>query len=203
VNEAAGRIVGISMEGSVARLGDGLGRGIRLRASQDAAGAARFGDRLEARIEPGLRLARAILGNHDDAEDALHDAVVAAWRAWPGLRDESRFEIWFERILVNGCRDRLRRRRRGPRFIAITGEPPGAPLVDPWPGLADGLALELAFAELDPDHAVVAALRFYRDLTVDEIAALVGVPPGTVKSRLHHATKRLRAALGSREAPDD
>src|SRR5512135_2080868 len=117
VNEVAARVVGIGMEVSVARLANGLGGSLGRR--EDNAGIddrARFLAHVEVRIEPGLRLARAILGSHGDAEDALHDAVLAAWRAWPHVRDESRFEAWFERILVNRCRDALRRRRRGPRL---------------------------------------------------------------------------------------
>ena len=187
----------------MARLAGGLEQAADRGGDVARSSAARFTARLEPRIDPCLRLARAILGDHADAEDVLHDAVVAAWRAWPDLRDETRFDGWFDRILVNRCRDRLRRRRRGPHVVPIVRELESGPLVDPWPRVTDSLAVERAFADLDPEHAVVAALRFYRDLPIDAIAALVGIPEGTVKSRLHHATLRLRAALGAHEAADD
>ncbi|MEX1343603.1 MAG: sigma-70 family RNA polymerase sigma factor, partial [Candidatus Limnocylindrales bacterium] len=60
-------------------------------------------------------------------------------------------------------------------------------------------AIEQAIADLSEDHRVVLALRYYRDLTIDDIATLLGIRPGTVKSRLHHAQKRLRAALERRQ----
>jgi len=60
---------------------------------------------------------RYILGNAADAEDAVQEAVVRAWRAWRGLREAERFEPWFDRIVVNVCRDRLKRRRLV-RFVA-------------------------------------------------------------------------------------
>ena len=65
-----------------------------------------------------------ILGDPVEAEDAVHDAAVVAWRGFAGLRDRDRFEAWFGRILVNGCRDRLRRRRRRPivAWIPMLGD---------------------------------------------------------------------------------
>ena len=71
-----------------------------------------FQELVDRGLDRAYRIAGVILGNRSDAEDATHDAVVQAWRAFARLRDPSHFEAWFQRILVNTCRDRLRKRRR-------------------------------------------------------------------------------------------
>jgi RNA polymerase sigma factor (sigma-70 family) len=68
-------------------------------------------------LDASYRLARVILGDRVEAEDAVHDAVVTAWTKWSSLRDQSRFEAWFHRIVVNTCRNKLKktgRRRERP-----------------------------------------------------------------------------------------
>jgi RNA polymerase sigma-70 factor (ECF subfamily) len=143
-------------------------------------------------LDRAYRLARAILRDPVEAQDATHDAFVQAWRKWDSLRDRSRFEPWFDRILVNTCRNRLRSTRRQATDISAevaiaTGDHAGR--------IEDRDAVGAAIATLSPDHQVVVALRYYRDLTVDEIARRVGVPSGTVQSRLHYALKHLRDAI--------
>ena len=80
--------------------------------SANAERAAAFSDLAERHLADSYRLASLILGDRDEAQDATHDAFVAAWKSWGSLRDPARFEAWFGRILVNVCRDRLRHRRR-------------------------------------------------------------------------------------------
>ncbi len=146
-------------------------------------------------LASAYRLAAVILGDPTEAEDAVHDAALAAWRRWDSLRDEARFEAWFGRILVNTCRDRLRQRGRR-RVVDIGAELESAFRVgDASAQTADRDALGRAFAELDPDARIVVVLRFYLDLTVDDIAARMGIPSGTVKSRLHHALRRMRSTI--------
>lgn len=163
-----------------------------------------FAALLDRGLEAHYRLAAVILGDPVEAEDAVHDAAVVAWRGFAGLRDRDRFEAWFGRILVNGCRDRLRVRRRRPVVVAIpdvgsTGE--GRSIDgDVGVSLANRDELERAFARLEPDHAVVIALRYYADLTVPQIATRLGIAVGTVKSRLHHALRRLRSVV---ERPEE
>jgi len=95
---------------------------------------------------------------------------------------------------VNTCRDRMRRRRRRPSVdLAQAGELTGGG--DAFGAADDRLVLDAAFERLSVDHRLVVVLRFYADLTVDDIADRLGVPAGTVKSRLHAATQRLQAAL--------
>jgi len=165
-----------------------------------------FAALLDRGLETHYRLAAVILGDPVEAEDAVHDAAVVAWRGFAGLRERDRFEAWFGRILVNGCRDRLRARRRRPVIVAIPSfgsTDSGLPherADDAGTDLATRDQLERAFARLEPEHAVVVALRYYADLTVPEIAARLGIAEGTVKSRLHNALRRLRVVVDPEEA---
>ena len=165
-----------------------------------------FAALLDRGLEAHYRLAAVILGDPVEAEDAVHDAAVVAWRGFAGLRERERFEAWFGRILVNGCRDRLRARRRRPIIVAIPAlgaTDAGLPLArerDAGVALANRDELERAFARLEPEQAVVVALRYYADLTVPQIATRLGIAEGTVKSRLHHALRRLRTTV---ERPEE
>ncbi len=156
-----------------------------------------FRQLVDRQLDGAYRLAAVILGDRVEAEDAVHDAAVSAWRTFDDLRDAARFEAWFQRILVNGCRDRLRARARR-RVVDLgreLGESEHPSVADASESTATRDALERALGVLDADHQVVVALRFGADLTVPLIAATLGIPEGTVKSRLHHALGRLRAAM--------
>ena len=152
-------------------------------------------------LDRAYRYATLILGSRSDAEDATHDAALTAWRRFGDLRDPDRFDAWFGRILVNACRDQLRARRRTP--YSLDAEPSAERgrgirdrrvTADESNAIAVRDSLAGALRSLSPDHREVVVLRFYLDLTVDEIAARTGARPGTVKSRLHHALRHLRAA---------
>jgi RNA polymerase sigma-70 factor (ECF subfamily) len=152
-------------------------------------------------LDRAYRYATLVLGSRSDAEDATHDAALTAWRRFGDLRDRDRFDAWFGRILVNSCRDQLRARRRTPLSLDVDPSiEPGRGIRNPRVTADDSNAiavresLALALRSLSPDHREVVVLRFYLDLTVDEIAARTGARPGTVKSRLHHALRRLRMA---------
>ncbi len=146
-------------------------------------------------LDDAYRLAAVVLRDPDEAEDVVQDAVIQADRRFGGLRDVDRFDAWFGRIVLNLCRDRLRARRRGQiRDLAL-----GTELLrrgdDALATVVRRDALAAAFPRLDPDLQLVVALRFYRDLPLERIAELLGIPLGTVKSRLHTALGRLRAEL--------
>jgi RNA polymerase sigma-70 factor, ECF subfamily len=153
-----------------------------------------FEELVELRLDACYRLAAVILGDRLEAEDATHDAVLRAQRSWRTIRDPSAAEAWLDRIVVNECRDRLRRRRVA-RAIAAE-ELPGAPLAGPAADIqtAERAALRDALSELGPDHRLVVVMRYLLDLSIDDIAVRIGAAPGTVKSRLHHALRQLRAA---------
>jgi len=148
----------------------------------------------DCHLDGAYRMAAVILASQLEAEDAVHDAAVIAWQSFGQLRDPARFEAWFGRIVVNQCRDRLRARRRRP-VGWLAADPPDRLIPDASEPLAARNALGRALAVLEPDELTVVALRFWRDFTLDQIAERVGIPVGTVKSRLHHALGRLRTAI--------
>ena len=158
---------------------------------------AAFAAFVDGHLDRAYRIASVILGDAIEAEDATHDAVVLAWRSFASLREPHRFEAWFQRILVNACRDRLRKRRRSP--VTELDAAGGRTARDELSGVDDRLVLDRAFTRLSPEQAITVALRFHADLTVDEIALRMGVPAGTVKSRLHAALAALGRALTSAE----
>ncbi len=171
------------------------GRGPRARASRPRNGV-RTSGRRASRCR--YRLARAILRDPSEAQDATHDALLQAWRKWPTLRDPSHFEQWFDRILVNFCRNRLRHASRW-EGSDISGDIAMAS-GDPYGQADDRDVLGNAIATLSPDHRVVVALRYYRDLQVDDIATRLGIPAGTVQSRLHYALKQLHRVIDMADA---
>jgi RNA polymerase sigma factor (sigma-70 family) len=147
----------------------------------------------DQRLDASYRLATAILGDGSQSQDAVHDAVLLAWERWSSLRDQAKFDAWFDRIVVNVCRERLRRSARRPT-VAISGQVLlGAP--DPAPEVHRRLLLAQAFDRLKPDDVVVLALRHFLDLQLDDIALLLDIPLQTVNSRLRAARTRLRSRL--------
>jgi RNA polymerase sigma-70 factor (ECF subfamily) len=181
-----------AMEGPVSReTRDGLEAG--------AAGRGRAFARLVDRraLDRAYRSATLLLGDPQDAEDAVHDAALTAWRRFGDLRDPARFEAWFGRILVNACRDRLRARRRAPVFLDMAPEPVATG--DREAVVDRRLALASALRHLSAEHREVLVLRFFEDLTVEDIAERTGARLGTVKSRLHYALRELRAIYGAED----
>jgi RNA polymerase sigma-70 factor, ECF subfamily len=144
-------------------------------------------------VDRAYRLAWAILGNDEEAQDATQDALTVAWQRRDSLRDPARAEAWLSRILVNTCRDQLRRRARS--RVRPLDLSPLPPVADGSQSAASRDELGRALDALNPDQRIVVVLRFWADLTVDDIAERLGVPPGTVKSRLHNSLRALRAVL--------
>ena len=144
------------------------------------------GDRLVA-------IATLILRDRQRAEDAVQEALVHAWRDLPALRDPDRFDAWLHRLVVHACADVGRSQRRWSTDVRMVGSEPTTE--DDASSLADRDQLERGFRRLKPDQRTVVFLHFYIGLPVSEIAETLGIPTGTVKSRLHYATATLRAAL--------
>jgi RNA polymerase sigma-70 factor (ECF subfamily) len=153
----------------------------------------------QGRLDRAYRLAATILDGDAEAQDAVHDAAVQAWTRWAGLRDPGRFDAWFDRIVVNVCRDRLRRRATSSRKIAELAQVPEADPGELHGGGDD--ALRRAVGALSAEHKIVVVLRFLDDLPIEDIAARTGLRAGTVKSRLHYALRELRAAYDAAQRP--
>ena len=155
---------------------------------------------VDRQLDAAYRLATVILDDPIEAEDAVHDAAVSAWTRFAQLRETSRFDAWFTRILVNSCRDRLRTKAR--RRVTDIGrdleESEHPRIADASEATAFRDELGAAVNELSPDERLIVTLRYGSDLTMPAIAQLLGVPEGTAKSRLHHVLARLRTVLGER-----
>jgi RNA polymerase sigma factor (sigma-70 family) len=166
----------------------------------EPASAERFASLADRQLRPGYRLAGYLLGDAFEAEDAVQDAIERAWRAWPKMRDEALFEAWFQRILINVCRDRARRRGRI-HSIELEADHHVSQL-DPFRRLLDRDAIGRALAAMSVDQRAVVVLRFWRDMSLEEIANCLDVPLGTVKSRLHYGLEAMRGALGCAAAAE-
>lgn len=146
-------------------------------------------DLIHAGLDRAYRLAGLLLGRGPDAEDVVQDACVRAWQSAGSLRERSAFTAWFDRILVNICRDRIRRRGRI-GFVGIEDhDQPGA---DPFEAVLASDALLRTIGRLDADERAVVVLHYWADLPLAEIASRLGWRLGTVKSRLHRALEKMR-----------
>ena len=139
------------------------------------------------RLDAAYGLAGFLLGDAVEAQDALQEALLRAWRAWPGLRDETAFPAWLDRIVANVCKARLRGRRKlRPTQL---DDDLAAEAADPFRGTLARDLVGRALAKLSPDQRAVVVLRYWRDMPLEAIAQTLGVPLGTVKSRLHYSLR--------------
>ena len=140
-------------------------------------------------------VARLIVRDRERAEDAVQDALVDAWRDLRSLRDVDRFDPWLHRILVHACYAHAKREtRRRVREISVTVDM-DAVTSDVQTAVAATDQLARAIRTLPTEQRATLALVYYLDLPQDEAARILGVPAGTVKSRLHRAVESLRAEL--------
>lgn len=153
------------------------------------------GDRL-------LAIAYRILREIPAAEDAVQIAFLAAWRDLGTLRDPRLFEPWLTKLLVRSCYAEARRTRRwtaNVRSLPLEG-PSGA---DTTVSVVDRDQLDRAFRRLTTEQRAVFVLHHYAGWSQPELAQMLEVPLGTVKSRLHYVTETLRAAIAADERPAD
>lgn len=167
----------------------------RARGGEEAA----FNRLAAGEIDRLYAIAYRIVGRQDVAEDAVQETLVAVWRDLPGLRDVDAFPAWLTRVLVHTC---YREARRARRLVTVgwTGEREPA-LEDRSASLEDRDQIDRAFRQLSPEHRAVVVVTHYLGLSGPEAADALGIPRGTVKSRLHHATRALRAAMAADERP--
>jgi RNA polymerase sigma-70 factor, ECF subfamily len=150
-------------------------------------------------IEPELpgahRLAVAMLRNQEEAEDAVQEAALKAWRAFARFRRDARVGPWFYTIVANECR-----RRRKSRWWSVISGWPGQPAASPEsdPATAD---LRKAVARLPHDMRLALVLRYYLDLSFEDVAKTMGVSVKAAKSRTYRALERLR--LSPEVLPDE
>lgn len=146
------------------------------------------------------RVARVLLRDPTAAEDAAQEAWVDAWRGLPRFRAGDPLRPWLLTLVANRCRKAVRRH-------TLTTVPLDINAVDAWIAISDAsqavlhresaAELRAALASLPADHQRVLELRYFAELDLAEIAAVMGTPVGTVKSRLHRALAALRERLQS------
>ena len=153
-----------------------------------------FEEFVRSRMDAVYRLSIAIVGTEADARDAAQEAFVTAWRQLPKLRDIDRFDAWFGRICVNAARMTVRARaRRRVREI------PAEAVLDAARSAAgprdDGSRLAAALDRLSADQREILTVHHLDGRSIDELAVILEIPHGTVKSRLFTARRALAARL--------
>ena len=138
-------------------------------------------------------LATLILRDSDRAQDATQEAIVRAWRELPRLRDPERFDAWLRRMVVNACYDEGRRIRRRAE-VSLVHLADGH-VVDSTATFGETDRIERAFRRLPLDQRTALVLQHQFGMTHPEIAETLGIPIGTVKSRIRYATAAMRASL--------
>ena len=142
-----------------------------------------------------FRAAYLVTGSAAEAEDAAQEGFVKAWQALPRFREGAPFRPWLLAIVVNEARNRRRRAGRQAALALRAADPGPAPLEDTAAERADHDRLLRLVASLREDDRLVIGYRYFLDLSEDETAEALGIPRGTVKSRLSRALERLRAQM--------
>jgi RNA polymerase sigma-70 factor (ECF subfamily) len=159
-----------------------------------------FTELVRLSIDKLYAIARLILFDADRAQDATQETLILAWRDIAAIRDPDRFEAWLRRLLVNACyREAKRARKRWTMEKDVIRVDPGTP--DTSQPVATRDELERGFQRLDPDQRIILVLHYYVGLPLQDTADALGLPIGTVKSRLHRATHALRARLDADSRP--
>jgi RNA polymerase sigma-70 factor, ECF subfamily len=175
---------------------------VRRFLSGDRAAFAALVERHERRI---YNLALRMTGREEDARDATQDALLTVLKKLSSFRGEAAFTTWLHRVTVNACYDLLRKRQRAPLLERGDDD---LPAIEPTPAAdhADtsdlSIDVQRALLEVPEDFRVAMILHDVQDLPQEEVAAILGIPVGTVKSRLHRGRIALARALGVRRAGD-
>jgi RNA polymerase sigma-70 factor (ECF subfamily) len=143
-------------------------------------------------------IAYRIVRDTDAAEDAVQQTLVTIWKELPRLRDPGSFDSWTHRIVTRAAVRESKRSRRGQEITEIQASDPTT--ADSSAAVEARDEIDRAFEGLSPEHRAVVVLRYYADLPIKEIAYAMGIPAGTVASRLHRAMKDMRAAMGEDES---
>ena len=160
-----------------------------------------FASLAAASVDHCYALAYRILRDVHLAEDATQQALLGAWRDLPNLRDTERFDAWLHRLVVHACYTEARRGRRWTAAVVRIVPTDDQHVPDTAVSVTDRDQLERAFAALTPEHRAVVVLHHHQGYPLTEIAELLGIPVGTARSRLHYATRQLRAAIEADARP--
>lgn len=134
------------------------------------------------------RISWSILSNNEDCADAVQEALTRAWQKRGTLKSMDSFKPWLTRILTNVCNDMLRKRQNR-KHVPIEDVPVAyEPDMTPQP-------FEEALQLLSPEHRTVTLLHYLEGYSIKEIARMLAIPSGTVKSRLMYARQRLKSLL--------
>ena len=165
--------------------------------AQAAAGDERAFDRVVgAHAAVGFRLAVTMLRDRAEAEDAVQEAMLKAWRALHRLRPGSNVRAWFLTIVANECRSRLRTRWRSVlRLPDLERRPDDLPETE-----EASIDLRRALSRLDANDRAAVFLRYYEDMTIEEVAQVSGLSVPAARSRVHRALARLRVRLEGEDA---
>ena len=134
-------------------------------------------------------------GDREEAADALQDAFLSAYRAAGSYRGDARVTTWLHRVVVNACLDRLRRRKARPT-VPLPEDGGPADRRDPLADRETAIEIEAALAALPPEQRAALVLVDVHGLPLDEVAEILGVPVGTIKSRCSRGRARLAVSLG-------
>jgi RNA polymerase sigma-70 factor (ECF subfamily) len=144
-------------------------------------------------------VARLIVRDSERAEDAVQDALIHAWQDLRGLRDPERFDAWLHRLLVRACYRVAERHRRHIAVELDVDRPAGPDGGDPQRVIVLRDQLERGFRRLSAEQRAVIVVRHYLGLSLADSADALGIPLGTMQSRLSRATQAMRAALEADE----
>ena len=153
-----------------------------------------FGALIGASANRLYALASLILRDADRAQDATQEAIVRAWRELPRLRDPERFDAWLRRMVVNACYDEGRRTRRRAEvsLLHLSDHQTGDTMTTQF---AEAERIDQAFRRLPLEQRTTLVLQHQFGMSHVDIAETLGIPVGTVKSRIRYATAAMRAAL--------
>ena len=146
-------------------------------------------------------ICRRVLTNPDDALDATQEALIAVTRKIDRFDARARFTTWLYRVATNAAIDEARRRARRPRPVEVLPERSEGD--DFGSRIADRLVVDAAMAEIPVEFRAAVALRDLADLDYAQIAEILDVPPGTVRSRIARGRSALAATLGNQAGPSD
>lgn len=157
-----------------------------------------FGELVEQYRDNVYRLAYRMCGNAYDADEAAQEAFVAAWRALPNFRGDAKFSTWLYRLTTNAAIDVMRREKRH----QTVGDGEMVDLADDADSPQETVerteqqeAMQKALATLSEEYREVLLLRYMEELDYAEIAEVLQLPSGTVKSRINRAKAALKTAL--------